>query len=63
VLEEDGLLWMAYRKGKAAQQSGLSRDAGWSVLEKAGWRAIRSVSIDEEWTGLRFRPAALVRTR
>lgn len=57
----DGLLWFAYRKGAAAKASGLSRDHGWEPVRAAGWDTVRSVSIDEEWTGLRFRPAALVR--
>ena len=60
VLPADGLLWLAYRKGAAAKASGLSRDTGWSALTAAGWTPVRSISIDDVWTGLRFRPVALV---
>lgn len=62
-LPEDGLLWFAYRKGEMAKVSGLSRDEGWAALERAGLRPVRSVAIDEEWTGLRFRPKALVKAK
>jgi hypothetical protein len=63
ALGADGLLWMAYRKGAAGKTSGLTRDTGWEPLRAAGWDTVRSVSIDDEWTGLRFRPAALIGRR
>jgi hypothetical protein len=62
ALPAGGLLWFAYRKGASANASGLSRDTGWSALADATWRPVRSVSIDEVWTGLRFRPVALVKS-
>ena len=62
VLPKDGLLWFAYRKGRAAKASGLNRDIGWGVLADANWRPVRSVAIDEIWTGLRFKPELLVRS-
>lgn len=62
ALPPDGLLWFAYRKGAAAKASGLSRDQGWEALAAANWRPVRSVAIDEEWTGLRFKPVELVKS-
>jgi len=62
VLPADGLLWLAYRKGDAAKKSGLSRDEGWSALADANWRPVRLISIDEVWTGLRFKPVELVKS-
>ena len=56
----DGLLWVAYRKGAAAKAAGLNRDTGWDALGEAGWRPVRQVTIDEEWSALRFRPKDLV---
>ena len=61
VVPRDGLLWFAYRKGAAAKTSGLSRDTGWEPLRDAGWDTVRSISIDESWTGLRFRPVDLIK--
>ncbi|ODT80271.1 MAG: hypothetical protein ABS76_16375 [Pelagibacterium sp. SCN 64-44] len=59
----DGLLWMAYRKGPAAKESGLNRDKGWDALDQAGWRPVRQVAIDDEWSAVRFRPKALVKAK
>jgi hypothetical protein len=61
-LPADGLLWFAYRKGAAAKASGLSRDLGWQALADADLRPVRSVAIDENWTGLRFKPVGLVKS-
>ena len=60
-LPEDGLLWFAYRKGAAAKASGLSRDTGWEPLKAQGLDTVRSVAIDDEWTGLRFRPVRAIK--
>ncbi len=57
ALEPDGLLWFAYRKGKA----GLNRDTGWAPLTEAGYRGVRQVSIDDTWTGTRFRESSKVK--
>lgn len=59
-LPKDGLLWFAYRKGAPGREAGLTRDVGWSALAAAGYRPVRSVAIDDEWTGLRFRPSDAV---
>ena len=54
-LAPDGPLWFAYRKGAAAKQSGLSRDVGWTPLGALGYRGVRAIAFDDEWSGLRFR--------
>ena len=61
-LPSDGLLWVAYRKGAVGKVAGLNRDTGWDALSEAGWRPVRQVAIDEEWSGLRFRPLEQVKT-
>jgi hypothetical protein len=58
----DGLLWFCYRKGKTGQTAGLTRDAGWEPVIAAGYRPVRSVSIDADWTALRFRESARVKS-
>ena len=60
-LPEDGLLWFAYRKGAAAKVSGLSRDVGWEPLARAGYRGVRAIAFDEDWSGLRFRELSRVK--
>ena len=57
----DSLLWVAYRKGAAGKEAGLNRDTGWDALGEAGWRPVRQVAIDDEWSGLRFRPSERVK--
>jgi hypothetical protein len=61
MLVPDGLLWFAYRKGAAAKTSGLSRDIGWAALEKAGYRGVRMISIDEAWSAKRCREIGRVK--
>ncbi len=63
ALPRDGLLWFAYRKGAAGKTAGLTRDQGWNALEQAGLRPVRSISFDDEWTGLRFRPVEDVKAK
>jgi hypothetical protein len=62
ALPPDGLLWFAYPKGSAGKAAGISRDHGWEALEAMDWRPVRSVSIDDEWTGMRFRPVENVKS-
>jgi hypothetical protein len=55
-----GLVWFAYPKKSGALQSDLSRDSGWEPLFEAGFDSVAQISIDETWTGFRFRPRHLV---
>jgi hypothetical protein len=51
-----GLLWIAFPKGSSKIQTDLTRDVGWEVIAKAGLGGVRAISIDDVWSGLRFRP-------
>ena len=62
-MPEDGLLWVAYRKGPAGRGAGLTRDVGWAPFDVAGWRPVRQIAIDPQWSALRFRPQALVKAK
>lgn len=59
-LEDDGLLWIAHPKKSGKIKSDISRDTGWDVLTAEGYIPVTSVSIDENWSALRFRKADLV---
>ena len=63
AIEEDGLLWFAYPKKSSGMKSDLSRDSGWGPVFAAGFDSVAQISIDETWTGFRFRPKHLVGTR
>jgi hypothetical protein len=60
---EDGLLWFAYPKKSGAVKSDLSRDIGWEPVLAGGFDSVAQISIDETWTGFRFRPKHLVGKR
>jgi hypothetical protein len=62
-LPDDGLLWFAYRKGATGKAAGLSRDVGWDALLQQGYCPVRAVAIDENWTGMRFRPLDKIKNR
>jgi hypothetical protein len=62
-LIEDGVLWFAFRKGPAGKASGLGRDIGWRPLEDLGYRPVRAIAFDDNWSGLRFRETARVKPR
>ena len=53
---DDGLLWFAYPKKSSAVKSDLSRDSGWEPVFAGGFDTVAQISIDETWTGFRFRP-------
>lgn len=63
VLREDGLLWFAYPKKSSGVKSDLSREAGWEPVFSGGFDSVAQISIDETWTGFRFRPKHLVGKR
>jgi len=60
---EDGLRWFAYPKKSSAVKSDLSRDIGWEPVFAGGFDSVAQISIDETWTGFRFRPKHLVGKR
>ena len=54
-LNKDGILWIAYPKKTSKIKTDLSRDHGWSVLEKLQFQAVSLIAIDETWSAARFR--------
>ncbi|MCP4167187.1 MAG: hypothetical protein GY759_15050 [Chloroflexi bacterium] len=52
----DGLLWISYPKRSSGVSTDIRRDKGWDILEQAGWRPVRQISIDDTWSAVRFRP-------
>lgn len=61
--EGDGVVWVAYPKGSSKKYSAeFNRDCGWSTLGDAGFEAVRQVSIDEDWSALRFRRVEYIKS-
>ena len=54
--EGDVVLWFAYPKRTSRRyRPDFDRDHGWDVLGAAGFEPVRQVSIDVDWSALRFR--------
>ena len=59
----DAALWFAYPKGTSKKHKcDFNRDTGWAALHAAGFDTVRSIAIDEDWTGLRFRRKAFIKS-
>ena len=55
-LTADGILWFFYpKKSSGLHSSGLERDKGWDPLNNLGFYGIRMVSVDDDWSAMRFR--------
>jgi hypothetical protein len=55
-MNDDGILWFAYpKKSSKNYKSDISRDDGWQPLGDLGYEPVRQVSIDDDWSALRFR--------
>jgi len=54
----------AYPKGTSKKyKCDFNRDTGWDKLKEAGFDTVRSIAIDEDWTGLRFRRKEFIKSR
>lgn len=62
-LEGDGILWFCYPKGSSKQyKCDFNRDTGWAAMAKENLEGVRMVAIDEDWSALRFRRVAYIKT-
>ena len=62
ILKEDGIIWFAYPKGTSKKYKvEISRDKGWDELRKKGFDTVRAVSIDDDWSALRFRRVEFIK--
>ncbi len=62
-LTADGVLWFCYPKKTSKKANpDLDRDHGWKVLNDTCFHGIRMVSIDNDWSALRFRNAKFIKS-
>ena len=62
-LTSDGILWFAYPKKTSKNiSSDIDRDHGWEVLINRGFDKVRLISIDDDWSALRFRNVRFIRS-
>ena len=52
----DAIVWFCYPKGSSKRFTcEFNRDTGWSVLREHPFEPVRQVSLNEDWSALRFR--------
>ncbi|UII22026.1 YdeI/OmpD-associated family protein [Fulvivirga ligni] len=59
-LKNDPILWIAYPKKSSKIKTDFSRDNGWESLTAKGLRPVSLISLDSQWSALRFRPVSEV---
>jgi 1-acyl-sn-glycerol-3-phosphate acyltransferase len=60
ALKPGGILWASY-PSSVEQQTDLSRNHGWGVLNSAGFTATTHIVLDSSWDAVRFQPSAGVK--
>ena len=57
AMKPDSYIWFCYPKGgtKARITTDLNRDSFWEISASNGLKPVHQISIDETWSGLRFR--------
>lgn len=59
----DAIVWFCYPKGTSKKyKCEFNRDNGWAVLGNFGFEPVRMVAVDEDWSALRFRKTAYIKT-
>lgn len=62
-LKGDGIVWFAYPKGTSKKyKAEINRDKGWDLLGKSGFEAVRQVAVNDDWSAVRFRKVAFIKT-
>lgn len=63
-LTADGILWFCYPKKSSNKfKSDLERDNGWKALNDSNFHGIRMVSIDDDWSAMRFRNIKFIKSK
>jgi hypothetical protein len=59
ALKEDAVFWVAYPKKSSGIPSDLAgmSSGGWTVYAGSPWQPVAAASIDDRWTGIRFKLA------
>jgi hypothetical protein len=61
--ESDAVVWFVYPKQTSKKyKCDFNRDTGWAALGAAGYEGVRMVAIDEDWSALRFRNVAFIKS-
>jgi hypothetical protein len=59
----DAAVWLCYPKGSSKRyKCEFNRDTGWAALGALGFEGVRQIAVDADWSALRFRRAAFIKT-
>ncbi|MFP4362990.1 MAG: hypothetical protein ACLFR1_03905 [Spirochaetia bacterium] len=62
TLKQDGLFWFCYPKKSSRKYScEINRDNTHEYFDPHGFKAVRQISLNEDWSALRFRDKELVK--
>lgn len=62
-LKGDAVLWFCYPKSNSKKyKCDFNRDTGWNSLGRYELEGVRQISVDEDWSALRFRKATYIKT-
>ena len=62
LFTDDVVLWFAYPKGSSKNyKCDFNRDNGWDALGELNFEGVRIISIDEDWSALRFRKVKFIK--
>jgi len=61
ILKPDTIFWVTYPKKSSGMDSGLEMMGSWDELTNLGLRIVTSISVNETWTALRFKPVELTK--
>jgi len=62
-LHGDAVVWAAYPKGTSKKyKCDFNRDTSWELFAPYKMLAVRQISIDDDWSALRFRKAEFIKS-
>jgi len=63
-LTADGILWFCYPKKSSKKfMPDIDRDHGWKSLNDLNFHGIRMISMDEDWSAIRFRNVKYIKSK
>lgn len=63
ALEDDGHIWLCYPKGASKKyKSDINRTKSWGVFAHYDFEPVSQVSIDDDWSAMRFRHVDNIKT-
>jgi hypothetical protein len=61
-LSQDPVLWMCYPKSSSKKyKCDFNRDTGWAIMGNYELEPVRMVSIDDDWSALRFKKVDFIK--